>query len=260
LSDVIHTGYETRPPSPQTIVDIFAGAWKSALPGLTSGDAEMFEDVRPAWFASAIPDGLNLKTVLDLGPFEAYQTRQLEKLGALSIDSVEGNRINFLKCLCLKEVYGLKARFKHGDLLGALREATAYDVVWASGVLYHMQDPVAFLEEACRVGTHLYIWTHYFDQNLISPDQLRHFIPDHDRNHAHETGNIRLYARSYMIPDYSNLPLYWEGAPEDLTYWMGLDDIRRVLEHKGFDLVRFETAQMDPPGLPCLQLVASRRL
>lgn len=259
MSEVISTGYETRPPSVQTIADIFAGAWKCALPGLASGDASLFEDNRPSWFASLIPDGLLFKSVLDLGPFEAYQTYHLEKLGAASIDAVEGNRINFLKCLCLKEIYGLRTRFKHGDLLGALQNASSYDVVWASGVLYHMQDPLAFLTEACRVAKYIYIWTNYYDAAMISESQAPNFLEQFDIGSDYRGRQVRLHARSYLLPDYGNLPLYWEGAPEDRTYWMELDDIRAVLDLNGFDILGMAVAQMDPPGLPCAQIAAGRR-
>jgi SAM-dependent methyltransferase len=259
LEHVIRTAYETRAPSPQTIADIFAGAWKSSLPGLTTDGPTMFEDQRPAWFANLIPDGFLFKSVLDLGPFEAYQVRQMEKLGARSIDSVEGNRINFLKCLCLKEMYGLRTRFFHGDILEALREAGSYDVVWASGVLYHMQDPLAFLTEACRAGTYLFIWTNYFDRTRISDQQIVNFLPEHDEVIDYNGRSITLHARSYMLSDYGDLPLYWEGAPKDIHYWMELDDIRAVLDMNGFDLIEEMVSEMIPPGLPCMQLAAVKR-
>src|ERR1700687_1688382 len=102
--------YERRAPTAQNIADLFAGNWKALLPrGITSGAAPMFEDSRPAWAAAGIPGGFHGKTVLELGPFEAYQTYRLLHEGARRVVSVEANSVNFLKCLCVKEMYNLGA-------------------------------------------------------------------------------------------------------------------------------------------------------
>ena len=258
--EVIKAGYETRPPSPQTIADIFTGIWKSTLPSLSSGKIDMFADSRPQWFASFFQNGLFFKTILELGPFEAYQTYQLERLGAQSIHAVEGNKINFLKCLCVKEIYGLKARFSHGDILLALKCAERYDVVWASGVLYHMQKPVEFLEELCRVAEYSFIWTHFFDESKISAQQLLNFLPEFNQRKSYSDRQMTLHARSYLLQDYdNNIPGHWEGAPEDRTYWMEYDDIYHVIRANNFDVLGESVSQMEPQGLPCLQLAIKKR-
>jgi hypothetical protein len=122
-----------------------------------------------------------------------------------------------------------------------------------------MQDPIAFLSEACRVADHIYLWTHMYDGEKISEGQKVNFLSRFDQTREAFGRPITLHARSYMIGDYSKLPLYWEGAPEDLTYWMSLEDIHFVLNQYGFDVVAEQVAQMEPPGLPCVQLTASRR-
>ena len=49
--------------------------------------------------------------ILELGPFEAYDSRLFEELGAAEVVAIEGSNINFLKCLVLKQALGLKTCF-----------------------------------------------------------------------------------------------------------------------------------------------------
>jgi hypothetical protein len=167
---VISPFYETRPPSPQTIADIFGGQWQSALPDqIVSGAAPLFDDRRPFWLASNVPGGLEGKSVLECGPFEGYQTYLLLKNGAATVVAVESNSVNFLKCLCVKEIYGLeKAALNFGDVVEFLRSnIERYDIVLASGILYHLQDPAYFIRRVCELGDIAYVWTHYFDKEAI---------------------------------------------------------------------------------------------
>lgn len=261
--NIIKPYYEKRPPSPQTIVDIFEGAWKSKLPGeLVSGNEAMFQDSRPDWLAQKIPGGLNLKSVLELGPFEGYQTLKLERLGAREITSVEGNSVNFLKCLCLKEALGMSASFQFGDIMGFLNQCDRkYDVVWASGVLYHMQQPIQFLERASQLAPYMFIWTHYYDDSIenLTNGQEKHFLSQHDKVENYHGRDITLHARSYLTPDYdNNVPLYWEGGLEQITYWLEKADIQWLLEQSGMKIEAILSDTNELLGLPLISFLAKR--
>jgi SAM-dependent methyltransferase len=224
----------------------------------------MFEDSRPNWFASKLADGFTLKRVLELGPFEGYQTFLIDKLGASEITSVEGNNINFLKCLCLKEVYGIRAKFKHGDILAELKTPGTYDVLWASGVLYHMQDPIEFIESACRKADHIYIWTHFHDAAVIDAkaDEFHKglFRNQFNRTVEYQGRMITLHCRTYGIENYeNNIPLYWEGAPKDSTYWLSLPDLHYLFQVNEFDVTDIEYIG-DLDGMPVASFKASRRV
>lgn len=263
MSQSLQARYEARRPSSQTVVDIFKGTWKSKLPeGLQSGGKEpMFEDKRPAWFNGVMPGGFDGKSVLELGPFEGYQTVAMERLGA-EVTSVEGNSINFLKCLCLKEALGLKARMLMGDIIQQLAVDARYDVVWASGVLYHLQDPIRMIELSCARADAIYVWTHYYDGDLLRAaerQQRAHFVPKLDRKADFRGRTITLHARHYLIDDYEdNIPLHWEGGPANLTYWMELPDIEDVFERCGFSLVRHFLGALCN-GLPVVSFAAHRK-
>lgn len=254
--------YEPQAPSPSTIAGIFASSWKSALPGTErQHGAAMFDDQRPGWLASQLPGGLHFKSVLELGPFEGYQTYLLDRLGAREIVSVEGNSLNFLKCLCVKELYGLKARLEHGDVIGYMENCTRrFELVFASGVLYHMQDPLRFVELAASLAPALYLWTHFFDPSVLSLNngQERHFVPSEDREVVVDGRTLRLHARSYLMRSYhESIPSYWEGGQEDLTYWLEREDLIWAIERSGMKVSAIQ-AESDVNGLPCISLCAQR--
>src|SRR5947209_4554424 len=136
-------------PSHQNSIDIFRGAWASAMPkesGLDSGAADPhFEDTRTSWAASVL-GSLQGKTILELGPFEAYNSYQLEQMGA-QVLAIEGNLINFLKCLIMKNALSISATFLFGDFIQFMeRSGKRFDICWASGVLYHAKDPIRLLK------------------------------------------------------------------------------------------------------------------
>jgi len=257
--------YERRPPSEQNVADLFRGSWKSQLPhDLVSGTAPMFDDSRPAWAASVIPGGFAGKDVLELGPFEGYQTRAIARAGARRIVSVEANSINFLKCLCVKEVYGLDAaRFLFGDILGYVGTcAERFDVVWASGVLYHSQNPTDFIGCVARLAPYAYFWTHYYDgaaMAALDDVQRRHFVPGADVVRRYGERDVVLHARSYLIPNYGNgVPMNWEGGLEDVSYWLEKDDIVWLFEQAGMTIAEIEFDDTRVNGLPAFGFVARR--
>ena len=92
--------YCRQKPSNQTIVDIFKGEWFSSFPhqyNVEAGTIKHFDfsvDPRVQWANNTLNHGLKGKRVLELGPYEAYNTWQLEQLGAKEVIAVENNKIS----------------------------------------------------------------------------------------------------------------------------------------------------------------------
>lgn len=258
----LHPVYETRTPSPQTIADIFGPSWKSRLPNVeSSGEADMFNDPRVAWLAKVFPGGLAGKSVCEIGPFEGYQTYDFARMGVRDLTSVEANTFNYLKCLCLKEICDFDAKFVLGDGMSFLKDSPRkYDLIFASGVLYHLQDPFEFLRAAMQRSDNLFLWTHYYDTDRIAahPKVSQYFVPSHDRISTIDGQDYRLHARSYKIGDYlTNIPAYWEGGLKDLTYWIEKDQMLDFLRKNGFGQIKIH-ADAHLEGMPVLSLFASR--
>lgn len=141
--------YCNEAPSWQTMADIFKDDWASAFPSeykIKAGKIEHFDkDMRMSWVNSCLLNGFNGLSVLELGPYEAYQTKKIIDFGAAKITSIESNDMNFLKCLIVKEIMGLKASFLYGDFIKFLkRSIIKYDVIIASTV-YQLNFRILFI-------------------------------------------------------------------------------------------------------------------
>jgi SAM-dependent methyltransferase len=242
-------------PGHQAALDIYAGAWTTAMPtgsGLSAGEANHFSDVRVSWAAKKI-GGLAGKTILELGPYEGYNTHQFESMGAASVVAIENNRDNFLKCLIVKNVVGLHSVFLHGDMLRYLHETDArYDICWASGVLYHMTDPISLLRGLARIAKTLFIWTHYVHPARESDPNVKSFL-DPSRNKSVDFcgRSILLHHRNYNQTVGSN----FGGGSESYSYWMKYEDIMYVLAALGFSRIEMGVDNPDhPPGAACFFL------
>jgi SAM-dependent methyltransferase len=221
-------------PGHQAALDIYKGAWTTAMPpgsGLRAGDNDLFSDVRVAWAAARL-GGLADKSILELGPYEGYNTHQFETLGAASVVSIENNRDNFLKCLIVKNIVGLRAVFLHGDMMRFLQDTEIrYDLCWASGLLYHMTDPIGLLRGIGRVSKTLFIWTHYVHPARSNDPDVTPFFDARRDQVIEVTGRqITLHHRNYN----ADVGSYYSGGSHSYSYWMKQADIFHVLSSLGF--------------------------
>ena len=256
--------YCAETPSPQTALDIFKGSWKSALPpqlGLTTGTKEGFhQDPRVYWVASLLPKGFEGMQILELGPFEGYDTRLFEELGAAGVVAIEGNNINFLKCLVLKHALGLKASLLHGGFLEYLRNSDArFDLVWASGVLYHSEDPLELLAQIGRKTDRLFIWTHYYADSLLGTKHGTRFLAQNNVEQVRGEERYLLHYRTYGNEQFKEgLPLHYEGGQEAFSYWLERGDIDRMLRSMGFSSINVRADGKSQNGSPFVSLFATR--
>ena len=238
-------------PSAQTAVDIFAGQWSSRLPppfeALTGGTALLFEDDRITW-GDARFGGVKGMRVLELGPLEGGHTFMLDRLGASEVTAIEANQQAYLRCLVAKELLGIpSASFLCGDFMAYLRDAVErgarWDLCLASGVLYHQQDPVTLLELATQVSDRLFVWTHYYDTDVI--DRRQEIAAKFATASENSTSGFRHTLYRYEYGE----ALDWQGFCGGLaswTTWMNKSDIVGALEHFGFEVV----GTLDDPDHP----------
>jgi hypothetical protein len=236
-------------PGHQAALDIYSDGWFTAMPkgsGLRAGAIDNFSTGRVLWGAEKI-GGLAGKTILELGPFEAHDTYQLEALGPACIVAIENNRDNFLKCLIVKNILGLRSTFLHGDMLRYLHEADVrYDVCWASGVLYHMTNPLGLLQGLAKISNTIYMWTHYVHPDRKNdPTVAKFFDPDSDRFFEFGGKSIRLHHRNYnYTPD-----ARYSGGQDSYSYWMTKEDIFHILDALGFSSIEMGVDSPNhPPG------------
>jgi hypothetical protein len=250
--------YVTNAPSDQNQIDVFAGEWSTQFPdelGLHAGGTRLLEDPRIDWVVEQM-GGIDGLDVLELGPLEGGHSAMLHARGA-SVLAIESNTHAFLRCLITKNLLGLdRCRFELGDFHPFLRETDRrFDLVLASGVLYHSQEPIALLESMARVTDRIAVWTHYFDAAVLAEPAFRRvFAPNSDMVEWRGR-TIELRRHAYLES------LDWSGfcgGSEETTLWISRQGLHDVLAELGFADVRNLYEDPKHPFGPCIMLFASR--
>jgi Protein of unknown function (DUF1698) len=252
--------YVTSLPSDQNALDIFKGEWWSQLPQqfahLQAGQIRVFEDPRVHWALSQLGN-VSGQTVLELGPLEGAHTYMLERAGFGSILSIEANPRAYLKCLIIKEIVGLsRTHFLCGDFLEYLRDSPApVDAVFASGVLYHMINPVELIALLSKIAGRLFLWTHYYDRGMISQNRkvAGRFKPGHRSEYAgfqHQLFRYD-YGGSFRLARFC-------GGSRPYAHWMLREEIIACVKHFGFGEIRTSFEEPDHPNGPAFALIALR--
>ena len=252
--------YCTDVPSNQTSVDIFKGLWKSKFPtdsDIQAGSAPNFEDKRIEWVSRKL-GGLTGKKVLELGPFEGYHTWQLAREKCGEITAVEGNSINFLKCLVVKEILDFRAHYLFGDI-GQFLETTSelYDLCVACGVLYHQTHPLRLIQQMARRSNNIFFWTHFFDDKIANDRSMYpHFIGEKDVEKGVDGYRCMHYYRSYR--QRGEIPQLFSGGNAPYAYWLRKDDILEYMRKLEFSNIVVRGMNMGHRAGPTLSFLASR--
>lgn len=235
--------YASGPPDAQATVDLFAGEWSSKFPApldhVRAGDSPLFAAEMITWGVEAL-GGVKGLRVLEIGPLEGGHTYMLDRLGAAEVVAVEANSRAYLKCLVAKELLDIpSARFLYGDGIAYMQRqinsgAAPFDFCLASGVLYHMTNPVAALKAMTSMSDNLLMWTMYWDDDVMTshPELAKKFpgaTPAIEDGFPHT-----LYKQEYQQAlDFKGFC----GGTAAGSAWLSRADILAALKHFGFDIV-----------------------
>jgi hypothetical protein len=246
----------TIPPSEQNAFDLFAGAWSSDFSGVTTqGSFKGEDDARIKWLPSQFD--VFSKSVLELGPLEAGHTTMLERAGA-AVMAIESNKGAFLRSLIVKNYLNLKAKFLLGDFEKMNLQDQSFDLIVASGVLYHMKNPVQLLQSISGASDRLFIWTHYFEPNLSkwSPALSRHIELgkwEHDTPITQNYDGLKVRLVKQLYGD----ALGWSGfcgGSDVYSNWVYREDLLALLNKLGYKglVVAFDDVQHQNGPAFCL--------
>lgn len=248
-------------PGGQAVIDLFASEWSSRLPaesGLVSGGhAALFDDARIAWLDHHLGP-IEGFTVLELGPLEGGHSFSLHRLGASSITAVEANSRAFLRLLCVKELFGL-ARLR--PLLGSFMPFLAgsdgqrYDLVVASGVLYHMTEPLMLLDLICNVTDRVFLWTHYYDPEVVAAGLD---APLFGPPELQTQGGFSCIGSRRNYPDAALAWAGFNGGANRHATWLTRDGIVDYLRSRGMTRIEVGFDHATHQNGPALAIAASR--
>ncbi|HEX4044016.1 MAG TPA: class I SAM-dependent methyltransferase [Xanthobacteraceae bacterium] len=249
--------YEDRAPAAQNAIDVVEG-WLGSFPPdipAVAGQLAFYSDPRIAWCLAQFGPLIG-RSVLELGPLEGGHTYMLEQAGAKSIDAVEANKLAYLRCLIFKEIAGLTvARFHLGDFRKWLDGGRRYDLIVASGVLYHMHAPLLLLEGIARAADALFLWTHCVTDATLTAGNSNYSIFSADEGVSFRGLPIRLYRSSYR---YANNEVAFCGGMNDEHRWLHRDDLLKVLTALGFVNCQIAFEEPDHVNGPAFAIFARK--
>ena len=243
---VINEQYVASAPSKQNIADIFKGRWISGFPDascVSGGVIPLFHDTRIAWLIERCGGTLATMRVAELGPFEGGHSYMLLQAGASSVQAVEANTLNFTKTLFVKEIFGLtNLDLQFGEIETWLAGSDEpFDLIVASGVLYHFSDPLAALHNMTKRTDRIFLWTHFMHDTYMPPADIRLGAFTGKTTERVVDG----FACTYHLRSYAGAQTkaaFCGGVSKD-SIWISHDAIVHALEHWGFVV---EESMLDP--------------
>jgi SAM-dependent methyltransferase len=182
--------------------------------------------------------GLEGKRVLDLGCLEGGYAVTFARRGAREVVGVEIRDANLERCRFLAQRLGLaNVHFVKADVRAISRdELRAFDVVFASGILYHLDDPFDFLlrcseltTDTLVLDTHiasLHSWGHRCSPELVTREW-------HGRSYL---GRVAVeYERELSPEELETTP--WTAYGNPTSFWLTEGSLVTMLRNMGFPLV-----------------------
>lgn len=247
-------------PDEQNAFNLFSKSWSTRFDSVvTNGAASLADDERIKWLLDRVK--VNNKNILELGPLEAGHTYMLEKAGA-KVLAIEANKGAFLRCLIVKNYLNLSSKFMLGNFEKLNLNGMQFEMIIASGVLYHMRDPIALLRHLSSASDKIFIWTHYFEPNL---SLWSNKLQGHLKSGKWEIGNIirrklgTLEIR--MIRQNYRESLGWSGfcgGTETYSNWLYKDDLIALLKFLGYKNIEISFDQVEHQNGPALCILAQK--
>jgi hypothetical protein len=152
------------------------------------------------WQIEAI-GGVRGKRILELGPLEGAQTKKMIDEGVEEVIAVEGLSYCFLKCLIVKEAFQMnRAKFIFGDFCHYIKQhkGEKFDMVLASGVLYHQTHPARLIYDLANITDTVAVWSQVANETHPSNEEIIDTVNGKEyRGKIMRWGNMRMELDSY---------------------------------------------------------------
>jgi hypothetical protein len=150
--------------------------------------------------------------------------------------AVEGQKANVEKAEFVQGLLGVESvTFLCGDLSEFdITSLGKFDVVFCSGLLYHLPNPWRLMELCSTVAPALFLWTHY--------------APDSKATEVVAGYNV------YIFPEV-DMTHPWTGLQSE-SLWLTLGGLLTLLANCGYRMITLLEHRFDVPGGPAILLAA----
>ena len=218
-------------------IEIRPGVWTAA----EGRERDPFQSLRLRVLTDAAGGTLKGERVLDVGCLEGGYSVALAELGSREVIGIDARPQHIARCELLKRELRLdNVHFYREDVKNISRERFGcFDVVFAAGILYHLDDPfqfVATLSEITRefalIDTHI-TWDDLATHGCSPELQTRRF---RGRTFAGRTfseypdGSDAEFVKDLPWSAYSNATSFWltERSLVELLWTMGFEHVSRT--------------------------------
>jgi SAM-dependent methyltransferase len=178
------------------------------------------------------PSGRRRTTVIDLGCLEGGYTVEFARAG-FDATGLEARAINFARCqLVADQLRMANLHFVRDDARN-LGRYPIFDVVFCSGLLYHLDRPATFLRLlAQRTKRLLILQTHYSLSSVVPPQFDLSDLVEHD-------GYLgRWYREFAQDPDPGELEASnWSSYGNRRSFWLERSHLIQAIRDAGFTTV-----------------------
>lgn len=130
-----------------------------------------------------------------------------------------------------------------------------FDIIFASGVLYHMSEPLKLLSLIKQHTNQCYVWTHYYDRHLLEGSQGSQFLGRFGEGMTIEYAGYRCNGYPQYYCDALDQPQF-AGGNDRSSLWLARDDILSFLSYIGFTKIETNHENTAHPNGPSFSIVA----
>ena len=191
------------------------------------------DDIRTQLVVDACGGSLDGRTVVDLGCLEGGFTLAFAQGGAASALGIEARELSVQRCELAKTLLGVEnAEFVIADIKDELGRHDPFDVVFATGILYHVADPAGFLRTMRSACGHV---------ALVDTHIARLDAATHDCSPIVSRDSYGSTARGRMFPEYppdvsddAKEAMAWAAYSDADAFWPLEDDLVQMMHDAGF--------------------------
>jgi len=174
--------------------------------------------------------------VLELGPLEGHWSILIEKMGAKENVSIEARQKNYIKCMRIKNKYGLNhTKFYQLNIEDLYNYNTHppfsgnFDIIFCLGFFYHLPNPPKALAWFLTQSDTLFLGTHYVD------DEFAEFF---NQSNIFRDASIDYQGDVYRGKWYLENVQENSSGMSNHSFWPYEDDLIRMLDLAGYQEVQ----------------------